>query len=109
MGRRWSCLRRRESRCAGGEEEVKRDINVNVMRMMMTNIEKKTETSMGRHRKCIGIHHIGVFYPYLLLFISTQIIYPHLPDQSVLSSPPINGLSSIPIFHKPLIVSCITK
>lgn len=44
-----------------------------------------------------------------LLFISTQIIYPHLPDQSVFSSPPINGLSSIPIFHKPLIVSCITK
>lgn len=65
MGRRWSCLRRRESRCAGGEEEVKRNVNVNVM-MMMTNIEKKTETSMGRHRKCSGIHHIGVFYPYFL-------------------------------------------
>lgn len=103
MGRRWSCRRRRGSRCAGGEEEVNRNVNVN---MMMTNMGKQIERV---HRKCIGIHHIGVFYPYLLLFISTQIIYPHLPDQSVFSSPPINGLSSMPIFHKPLIVSCITK
>lgn len=60
MGRKWSCRRRRESRCAGGEEEVKRNVNVN---MMMTNIGKEIERV---HRKCIGIHHIGVFYPYFL-------------------------------------------
>lgn len=77
---------------------MKRNVDVNVM-MMITNIGKQIERV---HRKCIGIHHIGVFYPYLLLFISTQIICPHLPDRSVFSSPPINGLSSIPIFHKPL-------
>lgn len=94
MGRRWSCRRRRGSRCAGGEEEVNRNVNVN---MMMTNIGKQIERV---HRKCIGYpSYWGVLS---LLFISTQIIYPHLPDQSVFSSPPINGLSSIPIFHKPL-------
>lgn len=60
MGRRWSCRRKRGSRCAGGEEEVKRNVNVN---MMMTNIGKEIERV---HRKCIGIHHIGVFYPYFL-------------------------------------------
>lgn len=83
MGRRWSCLRRRESRCAGGEEEVKRNVNVNVM-MMMTNIEKKTETSMGRHRKCIGIHHIGVFYAYFLSPHKSSIhTYPISPSSVV--------------------------
>lgn len=78
MGRRWSCRRKRGSRCAGGEEEVKRNVYVN---MMMTNIGKEIERV---HRKCIGIHHIGVFYPYFLSPYKSSIhTYPISPSSVV--------------------------